>query len=150
MKKMFLAALLAVIIGASAFAAPEKSINYHIRHQFSAAFNDAENVSWKADRHFVKATFTLEGEQMEAFYNNEGDFLGTSKTFAFDKLPKKALAAIMKLYPYPPYKLQECIEFVNGDGDKNYFVSFQKENEKLVLQISSFGKVELFNGEQRK
>lgn len=145
MKKIFLAALLAVSLGASAFTAPEKTVSYHIRHQFAATFDNAENVNWTSHKHFIEATFVLDGEQMQAFYNNDGEFLGTSKTFAFDKLPKKGLTAIMKLYPYPPYKLQECIEFVNGDGEKNYYVSFQKENQKLVLQVSPYGKIEVFN-----
>ena len=109
MKKIFLAALLAVSLGASAFTAPEKTVSYHIRHQFAATFDNAENVNWTSHKHFIEATFVLDGEQMQAFYNNDGEFLGTSKTFAFDKLPKKGLTAIMKLYPYPPYKLQECI-----------------------------------------
>ncbi len=144
MKKIFLAALLAVSIGTSAFSASAKNVNDPIRDQFAAAFDNAQNVTWINENDFVVATFTIDGNQMKAFYNYDGDFIGTSKVFAFDKLPKNGLTSIMQKYPYPPYKLQECIEFVNADGEKNYFVSFEKDNQMLVLQIYTEGSVQLF------
>ena len=143
MKKLLFTALIAVAIGTSAFADGTK-LTYKVLNHFKTEFSGAENVTWKLDNNFAKASFVYDGEKMEAFYNTEGDLIGTSRVFAFDKLPKSALATITKKYPYPPYKLNECIEFTNAEGEKNYFVGFETSSESLVLQVGTTGDVSVF------
>jgi hypothetical protein len=145
MKKILFAVLLTVSIGATAFAAPEKIISHKVRHHFITFFNDAQNVEWKETEQFVKASFILNNEKVEAFYTHDGELLGTSKEFAFDKLPARALKSILNKYPYPEFNLQECIEFESSTGDKNYFVSFEKNDNINVLKISTYGIIEDFN-----
>jgi len=93
MKKLIIAAFIAVAITGSAFAKPievtAETVSYRVLNSFKADFADAENVSWKVDKDFVKASFILDDEKMEAFYNTDGELLATSKAVAFDKLPKK-------------------------------------------------------------
>ncbi|OIR08350.1 hypothetical protein GALL_95180 [mine drainage metagenome] len=113
-------------------------------NNFRTDFVDAENVSWKVSNEFVKASFTLDNTRLNAFYNLDGELIGTSKTFELNKLPKRALQTITKKYPYPPYKLGECIEMTYPDGEKSYFLSFEINNETLVLQVSRSGDVSVF------
>ncbi len=143
MKKLFIAVLLVAAIGTSAFANPT-TVNYKILNSFGTDFKGAENVSWKINKDFVKASFTYDETQIDAFYNIDGEFIGTSKQFELNKLPKKGLETITKKYPYPPYKLIESIELTYADGDKGYFISFEKNNETLVLQVSTSGEVSVF------
>ena len=143
MKKLFIAAIIAVFVGTSAFADPT-TINHNVLTSFSSDFRGAENVNWKMTDQFVKASFTYDEREYQAFYNFEGDLLGTSRVFAYDKLPKNALETIATKYPYPPYKLKECIQYTNVNADKNYYLSFEKGTETLVLQISMEGNVTEF------
>ena len=143
MKKFIITALIAVAIGTSAFADPS-TINRKVLNHFASEFSDAENVNWKVTTQFAEATFVLDGKKMQAFYNPEGEMIGTSETFAFNKLPKQALKTIAKKYPFPPYQLDECILFTNGDGESKYFVSFQTTKEKLVVEVSALGGVSEF------
>lgn len=143
MKKLFIAVLFVTAIGTSAFANPS-TVNYKIMNNFRTDFVDAENVSWKVSNEFVKASFTLDNTRLNAFYNLDGELIGTSKTFELNKLPKRALQTITKKYPYPPYKLGECIEMTYPDGEKSYFLSFEINNETLVLQVSPTGYVSVF------
>jgi len=145
MKKLFITALIAVAIGTSAFADPNTSaVNSKVLNNFSNEFRGSENVSWKISSNFIKASFVYDEKAYEAFYNVDGDLIGTSSEFNFAKLPKKAIATIAKQYPYPPYKLNECIEYTNADGEKNYFVSFEKSAQLVVLQVSLTGEVSEF------
>ncbi|MDE3143049.1 MAG: hypothetical protein KGL19_02760 [Bacteroidota bacterium] len=143
MKKLFIAVLFVAAIGTSAFANPT-TVNYKILNSFGTDFKGAENVSWKVTSEFVKASFVYENTKLNAFYNLDGELIGTSKTFELNKLPKKALETITKKYPYPPYKLGECIEMTYPDGEKNYFLSFEINNETLVIQVSRAGEISVF------
>ena len=142
MKKLFITALIAVAIGTSAFADPNTSaVNSKVLNNFSNEFKGAVNVNWKISSNFIKASFVYDEKVTDAFYSGDGDLIGTSREFNFAKLPKKAIANIAEKYPYPPYKLKECIEYINAEGEKNYFVSFEKSSQLVVLQVSLSGEV---------
>ncbi|MGL1465806.1 hypothetical protein ACSTI9_00345, partial [Vibrio parahaemolyticus] len=79
---------------------------------------------------YVKASFVLDDEKVEAFYNNDGDLVATSKSIEFSKLPKKALRVIGEKYPFPPYELKETIEMTTAEHGTSYYVSFDTKKEK--------------------
>ena len=143
MKQILMIALFAIATGTSAFASPN-SVSKKVTTHFSTAFKNAKNVSWKADGNYDKVSFMMEGQKVEAFYNKYGELIGTSKTAAFDKLPKKALEVITTLYTFPDYQLKDCIEFTSADKEKNYYVSFRTGSETTYLQISEEGYVSNF------
>ena len=81
----------------------------------------------------------------EMFYTLDGDLIGISKTFAYDKLPKNALNQMAAKYAYPEYELVKCIEFVNADNETNYYLSLSGLNEDLYLQINEKGQITVLN-----
>jgi hypothetical protein len=143
MKKFFIIALSALFIGTTAFAGPNAA-NVKVNENFTAAFSKASNVSWKTSDRFEKVTFTLNNEKVQAFYDNEGDLIGTSKTMDFSKLPKSALETITTKYQYPEFQLKDCIQFTNAANEQNYYVSLDKTNETVVLEITKGGSVSVF------
>jgi len=143
MKKLFITALAAIAIGTSAFASPA-SISTKVNDHFATSFGKAKNVTWKSSDKFDKVSFVLNNEKVDAFYDSDGELIGTSKTMAFDKLPKSALENITTKYLYPEYQLKECIEFTTAFNNKNYYVSMDKKNETLVLKITKAGTVSFF------
>ena len=114
MKKLFISGLLALTLITSAFAAPANATN--AMDHFSASFANAKGVSWKTTDKYQKASFTLNNEKVDAFYDNAGEMLGISKVMAFDKLPKSALETLTTKYTFPEYQLKDCIEFTNADN----------------------------------
>jgi len=149
MKKLIFAALIAVSVATSAFA--NVTVSSKVTDSFKSDFTNATNVTWTVGSNFAKAVFVLEGERMEAFYNLDGTSIGVSKAIALDKLPKNSVRTITKKYPFPPYALKSCIEFVNADGEKQYFVSLEEEGKtKLILEIFENGSVELFKKDKIK
>ncbi|MBN8837532.1 MAG: hypothetical protein J0I09_09750 [Sphingobacteriia bacterium] len=149
MKKLIMAAIIAIAVTTSAFAAHE-TVSYRILSQFRTDFSDATNVSWKVGKDFVKATFVLEDEKIEAFYNNAGELVATSKAIDFNKLPKKALRVIGEKYPFPPYELKEAIEMTTADSGKEYYVSFTTQKESIVLKVDMYGTVSEFKRSEKQ
>ncbi|HEY1018501.1 MAG TPA: hypothetical protein VGE25_05870 [Sediminibacterium sp.] len=143
MKKLFITALAAIAIGTSAFAGPS-AISTKVNDHFAASFSKAKNVSWKSSDRFDKVSFVLNNEKVDAFYDVNGELIGTSKTMAFDKLPKSALENITSKYQYPEYQLKDCIEFTSDSKETNFYVSMEKKNETLVLEITKGGMVSVF------
>lgn len=143
MKKLFILALIAFATGTSAFAGP-KTISAKVNEHFVSSFKNARNVEWKVKDNFDRVSFILNGEKVQAFYDGAGELIGTSKTYALDKLPKSALETITTKYTFPEYQLKDCIEFVNSSNEKNYYVSMDKENENVVLEITTGGMVSVF------
>lgn len=143
MKQLFIMALIVIATVPGAFAGP-KTISTKVNEHFAAAFKNAKNVAWKTTDKFDKASFVLGGEKIQAFYDAEGELLGTSKTMAFDKLPKSALQIITTRYTYPGYQLQDCIEFVKTTNEKNYYVSLSNKNVTVILEITEEGVLRVF------
>jgi hypothetical protein len=144
MKKLFITALAAIAIGTSAFAAPA-SISKKVNAHFRSSFSNASEISWTKTEKFNKASFLIDNEKIEAFYDTYGDLIGTSKSIQFDKLPKSAIETITSKYTFPDYQVLECIEFVNADNEKNYYVSMDKNDATVVLEITKKGMVSLYN-----
>lgn len=148
MKKILVAALMAVFVGGSAFAADTKDVakvSYGVKANFEARFSGATNVSWTLRDNFTKATFTLAGQQVEAFYSVDGELIASSRKVEFGKLPLEGIQAIQK--KYSTYTVSETIEF-DQDGDRSYFVSLQDGDKKQIVQVSLYGSVSVYNGKK--
>lgn len=149
MKKLFILTLAVIALGTSAFADTNKKTSYNGSNHFASTYTKAKEVNWTSDSKFEKASFLENGIKKEVFYTPQGELIGTTKTFAFDKLPKSALQTITTKYTYPDYKLEDCIAFENAEGETSYFISMEKANMKLVLEISIFGQVSIFSKEAK-
>lgn len=140
MKKLFFTAMVTIFIGASSFSA---SANNEIRsvQAFNATYNTNSTVNWKFTNSFHKASTIIKGVKTDLFYTPVGEFMASSKSYDFDKLPTQALKTITNNYAYPAYSLEECIVIENAAQETNYYVSMLKGNKKIILQIATDGSV---------
>lgn len=138
MKKYVFLAIAAIAIGSSAFAGPA-SANSKVNEHFASTFSKASHISWKLSEHFEKVSFELNKEQVEVFYDTEGELIGTSKSMKLDQVPKAVLKTITTRYTYPEYRVKDCIEFSNASNEKNYYLSFEKKDENIVVEITKNG-----------
>lgn len=141
MKKIFFAILMAVIIAGSAFAADAKKVNANVVYSFKSDFKKAVNVSWTTTENFAKAAFTMNGQQMEAFYNTEGERIATSKKITLDELPAEAKRTFTK--KFGGYDVKEAIRFEGVDEDA-YYISAENEKESVIVKVSSNQSVSIF------
>ncbi len=92
---------------------------------------------------FANASIKKDERSTEKVYYKQGEVIGKSINFDFDKLPKDAIYVITSKYTFPTYSLKECIEFTDAYGDKKYFVSMNSAKDQLVLDISNDGEVSI-------
>jgi hypothetical protein len=141
MRKLFLAALISMTVAASAFAKDTKNVNGVAIRNFEIEFSKASNVTWTSTDKFVKATFIQDNEKMEAFYNQSGEKIATSRTIKLDELPVKAKRTIAK--DYAAYTIIEAIE-VEGSEDYGFYVSAENEKESVILKVNGTGGLSIF------
>src|SRR4051812_40760056 len=98
MKKLLMAALLLVTIAGSALATETNTVSSTVANNFAYDYTKASNVTWTTTDNYVKATFILNNQRMEAFYNLEGDKIGSSTAFNVEELPVKAKRVFAKKY----------------------------------------------------
>jgi hypothetical protein len=141
MKKSLMAALIVTTFVTSAFAKDPAKINYLALRSFNVEFKAASNVTWSSAPDFVKATFTLDNQKMEAFYNADGEKIATSSSISLDELPLKAKRAFAK--KYDSYNVKEAILF-EGIEESAYFISAENETENVIVKVHDNGVVSVF------
>ena len=146
MKKILFAALIAVTMGTSAFAGSPAKLYSVSETSFKADFKNATDVSWTAAADYAKATFVLDNVRMEAFYNQKGELIGTSKGITPDQLPVSAKRNFAK--KFGSYDVKEAIRF-EGSDDAAYFISAENERESVVVKISDNGSLSIIKKSQK-
>jgi hypothetical protein len=141
MKKFLIACLIVLSFATTAFASTNSTISSKAVAHLEANYAAAKNVSWTVTDNFEKASFTVNNEKVSVYYNEYGDLLGSTKTMAFDKLPKSALEILTTEYTFPDYELTDCIEYTDADNNRNFYVSFEFNEERIILSISTSGSV---------
>ncbi|MBL0882095.1 MAG: hypothetical protein IBJ16_01890 [Chitinophagaceae bacterium] len=142
MKKIFLTTLIAAMIGGQVFASDVTKVSYRVLASFEAQFADAKDVNWTVTDSYTKARFTIEGEQVEAFFSASGDIIGTSRKTELKRLPLIAIQKIKK--NYSKYTVTDTIEF-EFNGERKYFVSVENESDRKILEVSLYGDVSIFD-----
>ena len=142
MKKLLLAILVVASLVTSAFATEVTKVNYLTQKSFETEFEGASDVSWTSTANYVKANFVYEDQRMEAFYNSDGEKIGTTKAIALDLLPVKAKRAFAK--KYSAYEVKESIVF-NGAYETAYFISAKNEKQSLVVKVYENGETSIYS-----
>lgn len=143
MKRIFIAALMAVAVTSSAFALDVNKISVKVKSSFDNQFAGAENVTWSEKETYTKASFTLGEEKVDAFFAADGELIAYSRKVEFKRLPLNAVQKIKK--DYAGYTITESIEF-DQDGEKNYYVSLTNGTKRQILAVSVYGNVTVYNG----
>jgi opacity protein-like surface antigen len=143
MKKIIIAAFFAASIITTAFAADASKVSLKVMDNFKKQFRNAAKVEWTIKEQFTKANFNVNGIAVEAFFDKEGELIGTSRHSDFNQLPMNAIEQIQR--EYANYQVSSTIEF-DQKGDRNYYVSIEKGNKKQILAVSLYGEVSKFEG----
>ncbi len=143
MKKLMIASLLIAVLGTSAFAADADKVSAKVTSSFEAAFYGAKNVRWTLQPAYIRATFELNDETIEAFYTADGEAIGVSRKMEFKKLPLNAISRIKK--EYATYTAKEVIEF-DRDGERTFYVSLVDGDKTQILEVSLYGQVSTYRG----
>lgn len=126
------------------------------RNTFITTFGNLPNVQWKREGTYDEVAFIKDGHPMKAYFDIEGELVGTTEPKTFADLPVKGQQEITKRYK--DYKAGPVLFFddnENNDTDMilygiqfddadNYFIEMTKGQKKIVLQVNMEGSVFYF------
>lgn len=139
MKKLFITALSAVAVFATAYASPK--VSSVILARFNAEFKKADDVKWSTTNEYTKAAFTEDNAKTEVYYNVEGDIIAASKDITPDELPVKAKRSFARLFA--GYNVKEAIRLESID-EVAYYISGENEKEAVILKVNENNQVSVF------
>jgi hypothetical protein len=150
MKRIFVTIAITALFTANIFAANSvvktedgtQGISYAVVNKFNNDFARAQNVSWKVNANFQKATFTIDDVKMSAFYNLQGEYMGLTQAVQFKALPTKAKKEIGQ--KYEGYFVQEVIKLDADDDSTVYFVDLKKDNDEFLVRVTPNANVYFF------
>jgi|ADGO01.1.fsa_nt_gi hypothetical protein len=105
---------------------------YRTHHQrISKEFAGAKDVQWETGKAFVKATFTLHGQVMFAYYSNDASLLAVTRNITTNQLPMGLLTDVKK--NYANYWISDLFEMV-ADNETSYYVTLESADSRVVLK----------------
>lgn len=123
---------------------------------FKSDFGVNNDVRWTRTDYFDEARFIESGQPMTAYYDFDGQLIGTMENKSFEDLPAHGQKQIQK--KYKDYDINSVVfyrenqvidsdlmlygaQFENTD---NYFVELSKGTDRIVLQVTPVGSVFFF------
>jgi len=128
-----IATMLMMGVSISAFAAKNEdgTVNQLVVKSFKKDFNGASNIIWEQRDTYTKATFSLHGQVLFAYYNNNGDLQAVVRNITSDQLPISLLSSLRK--EYGNCWISDLFEIVSDD-QTSYYVTLEDSDKKVVLK----------------
>jgi hypothetical protein len=132
MKKQLLVLATAFTLTIStAFATTKDPVPETIAAAFQKEFGHTGNVQWKTTPNFYKASFTGNGQVMDAFYNFEGKMIGLSRTLVPEQLPMKLAKEVLE--KSAASSITELFELLTDQGTE-YFITYTNGKESATFK----------------
>jgi hypothetical protein len=147
MKKSILTWALILMVGIStSFAHGKEGVSEKVINSFKKEFTEAQNVQWESTKDLAKATFTIHGQVMFAYYNNDGNLLAVTRNIVAAQLPISLLTDIKK--NYNEYWISDLFE-MSSDNNTTYYITLENGDQKVVLKSDDSRNWETFKKEKK-
>jgi hypothetical protein len=148
MKKCIVWALLVFSISnTDVFANPGNGISKQIEAEFHKRFLNAEDVQWEKLDDFVRATFSLNGSVLIAYFHPNGDLIAVTRNILSDQLPINLMITLKSKYVH--YWIVDLFE-VDSHGKTFYFVTLNSADQEVILKSEEGGDWKVFNEESEQ
>lgn len=131
MKKYFLSIITTAFITLSSFAHNIAEVNQAVIKSFQKDFTSATNVEWVQTNGLNKATFTMNGNVLFAFYTNSGERVALTRNLTSDQLPIVLTSELKKCYE--GFWISDLFEMAT-DQQTTYYVTLENADQKIVLE----------------
>lgn len=139
MKKIIVA--LALVFTISSAFAKDVTITKEVLKSFNSNFSHAKEITWTITDTYYKAAFTLNEQNVFAFFNYEGEYLGLTRYISTFQLPLNLQSNLKRHYSQK--WITDLFEVTNDEGTA-YYITVEDGNAKFVLQSTPGGNWHLF------
>lgn len=132
MKRLLVTLTIAVsMLSFSSFASGEETVSAKALESFKTSFKSATEVTWSVSENFYKANFSLNGQYVSAYYDEQGKLMGLTRNISSLQLPIALQAELKK--NYENYWITDLFEVANDDGT-SYYITLETADTKIVLK----------------
>jgi hypothetical protein len=135
MKKIILImSVIMVSVFTQAFAdkGKEKEVSQQATASFTKDFTTAKDANWEQYKNYAKVTFSLNGQVMFAYYNNEsGHLMAVARNILSDQLPINLMTSFKR--DYSGYWISDLFEMAS-EGQTSYYATLQNAQETVILK----------------
>lgn len=132
MKRLLVTLTIALsMLSFSSFASGEETVSAKALESFKTSFKSATEVTWSVSENFYKANFSLNGQYVSAYYDEQGKLMGLTRNISSLQLPIALQAELKK--NYENYWITDLFEVANDDGT-SYYITLETADTKIVLK----------------
>ena len=147
MKKIITLALVFTLFAASAFSSVSVKIAPKVLNTFNETYSGAKDVKWEALDGYSKATFQLEGQQMFAYYRENGEEIAITRNLLTTQLPI-GLSTRLKAKCSDNQWITDLFE-ISSNGEITYFATLCSADQVTVLKADLGGTWRVFKKTKR-
>jgi hypothetical protein len=136
MKKVILAAIVAIAIQATAFATPNPKVAEKVLKAFAETFNTAQDIQWSELNGIYEARFSYNDIVTRVRYDEEGNTLKTIRYYYEQQLPLNVQTNIKK--QYTGLKVHSVTE-VSVDNMIEYHIVLEDEKTWTMVLGDNMG-----------
>jgi len=134
MKPLFILLTIAASFFAQTSSANDEVVSATVLKSFQSSFANAKEVDWSFNQNLYKASFTLDGLYITAFYNSDGSLIAITRNINSSQLPIALQATIKK--DYTGLWISDLFEIANEEGT-SYYITLENADSKLVLKSTN-------------
>jgi len=139
MKKIFVSLSFMVTLGLTTVRATDNfDVNSKIKESFKKEFAGATLIKWEKDKDFQRATFVLYDHLVIAYFNTDGELLGSARNVFFYEVPMAVIKSIGE--NFAGINPIEVLEVSNTEGTF-YRITIEKQNKRYHIKASADGNI---------
>lgn len=143
MKKIFFSSILAIALLSflNASADERKKVGYRVMQSFQKQYGLVENVQWSfTNSNLAKAFFSKDDQEVSAYFENDGNYVGSTINTSLADLPAKLRSSLKK--KTEGCKVLEVIELQSPD-ENAYYMSVDGPTGRKIYKGYANGYVEI-------
>jgi hypothetical protein len=135
MKRLVLTLTIALsMISFSSFAKDDVAVSPAALEAFKNSFKNATDVNWSASETLFKADFSLNGQFVAAYFDDNGKMVAMTRNISSLQLPITLQASLKN--DFENYWISDLFEIANDDGT-SYYITLENADTRLVLKSSA-------------
>jgi hypothetical protein len=134
MKTLFIILTVIASFFTKTSTANDDVVNSTVLKSFQSSFANAKEIDWSLAKSLYKASFVLDGQHINAYYNSEGLLIAMTRNISTSQLPIALQTTIKN--DYTSFWISDLFEIANDEGT-SYYITLENANTKLVLKSTN-------------
>jgi len=137
MKRIFVSLSFMLAVGLTTVFAGEKTgVNSKIKESFKKEFAGVESVVWNKVENYQKAAFLFNGHPVIAFFDEDGELLGSARNILYEQLPLTVVKSLDKRFEGAEFL--GIYEISNIEGT-SYGMTLETQNKRYHVKVNTDG-----------